>query len=85
VKICPQCDTGYPDNTVTCPTHGEPLSKILDLRPGMLILKTYRIERLGFAYRNGAGVTENKEKARQLLQKACSLGNPSSCDSLNQL
>jgi serine/threonine protein kinase len=46
MKICPQCDTGYPDNTVTCPTHGGPLSEIIDLRPGMLIRKTYRIERL---------------------------------------
>ncbi len=46
MKICPQCDTGYPDNTATCPTHGGPLSEILDLRPGMLIRKTYRIERL---------------------------------------
>jgi serine/threonine protein kinase len=31
---------------VTCPTHGGLLSEILDLRPGMLIRKTYRIERL---------------------------------------
>jgi serine/threonine-protein kinase len=46
MKICPQCDTGYPDNAVTCPTHGGLLSEILDLRPGMLIRKTYRIERL---------------------------------------
>jgi serine/threonine-protein kinase len=46
MKICPQCDTGYPDNAVTCPTHGGPLSEIIDLRPGMLIRKTYRIERL---------------------------------------
>jgi serine/threonine protein kinase len=46
MKICPQCDTGYPDNAVTCLTHGGLLSEILDLRPGMLIRKTYRIERL---------------------------------------
>jgi serine/threonine protein kinase len=46
MKICPQCDTGYPDNAVTCPTHGGLLSEILDLRSGMLIRKTYRIERL---------------------------------------
>ena len=46
MKICPQCDTGYPDNAVTCPTHGGLLSEIIDLRPGMLIRKTYRIERL---------------------------------------
>jgi hypothetical protein len=30
------------DNAVTCPTHGGPLSEILDLRPGMLIRKTYQ-------------------------------------------
>ena len=46
MKICPQCDTGYPDNAVTFPTHGGLLSEIIDLRPGMLIRKTYRIERL---------------------------------------
>jgi len=46
MKICPQCDTGYPDNAETCPTHGGLLSEIIDLRPGMLIRKTYRIERL---------------------------------------
>jgi serine/threonine protein kinase len=46
MKICPQCDTGYPDNAVTCPTHGGLLSEILDLRPGMLVRKTYRIVRL---------------------------------------
>jgi hypothetical protein len=46
MKICPQGDIGYPDNAVTCPTHGGLLSEILDLRPGMLVRKTYRIERL---------------------------------------
>jgi serine/threonine protein kinase len=46
MKICPQCDTGYPDNAMTCPAHGVLLSEILDLRPGMLVRKTYRIVRL---------------------------------------
>src|SRR5271157_3987517 len=46
MKICPQCDTGYPDNALNCPIHGGLLSEIIDLRPGMLIRKTYRIERL---------------------------------------
>jgi serine/threonine-protein kinase len=46
MKICPQCDTGYSDNAVTCPTHGGLLSEIIDLRPGMLVRKTYRIVRL---------------------------------------
>jgi serine/threonine protein kinase/TPR repeat protein len=46
MKICPQCETGYPDNAVTCPTHGGHLSEIIDLRPGMLVRKTYRIVRL---------------------------------------
>ena len=46
MKLCPQCDTGYPDSAATCPTHGGPLHEIRDLKPGMLIRKTYRIERL---------------------------------------
>jgi serine/threonine-protein kinase len=46
MKLCPQCDTGYPDSATTCPTHGGALHEIRDLKPGMLIRKTYRIERL---------------------------------------
>jgi len=45
MKLCPQCDTGYPDQHVTCPTHGVMLGEIRELRPGMLIRKTYRIVR----------------------------------------
>ena len=45
MKLCPQCDTGYPDFHVTCPTHGVMLGEIRELRPGMLIRKTYRIVR----------------------------------------
>ncbi len=45
MKLCPQCDTGYPDTAATCPTHGGMLSEIRDLRPGMLIRNTYRIVR----------------------------------------
>jgi serine/threonine-protein kinase len=45
VKTCPQCDTGYPDSHTTCPTHGLLLNEIRDLKPGMVIHKTYRIVR----------------------------------------
>jgi hypothetical protein len=27
MKICPQCDDGYPDIAVTCPIHGGLLSE----------------------------------------------------------
>jgi len=45
MKFCPQCMTGLPDHTETCPTHGIHLSEIIDLKPGMLIRNTYRIVR----------------------------------------
>ena len=45
MKFCPQCQTGYPDSVECCPAHRVLLSEILDLRPGMVIRKTYRIER----------------------------------------
>jgi serine/threonine protein kinase/TPR repeat protein len=45
MKTCPQCDTGYPDSHTTCPTHGVLLNEIRDLKPGMVIHKTYRIVR----------------------------------------
>src|ERR1035437_6494658 len=45
MKTCPQCSTGYPDSHTTCPVHGVLLNEIRDLRPGMVIRKTYRIIR----------------------------------------
>src|SRR5579863_1270513 len=45
MKLCPRCETGYPDNFPTCPIHGILLSEIRDLKPGMLIRHTYRIVR----------------------------------------
>lgn len=45
MKICPQCTTGYRDTELSCPTHGTPLSEIRDLKPGMIVHKTYRIIR----------------------------------------
>jgi serine/threonine-protein kinase len=45
MKTCPQCDSGYPDTHTTCPIHGLPLNEIRDLKPGMVIHKTYRIVR----------------------------------------
>jgi WD40 repeat protein len=45
MKLCPRCESGYPDNFATCPIHGALLSEIRDLKPGMLIRHTYRIVR----------------------------------------
>ncbi len=45
MKICPQCTTGFHDSVTTCPTHGGLLSEIRDLKPGMLIRDTYRIQK----------------------------------------
>jgi serine/threonine protein kinase len=45
MKICPQCTTGYPDRETCCPTHGSTLSEIRELKPGMIVHKTYRIVR----------------------------------------
>ncbi|MGO9637319.1 MAG: serine/threonine protein kinase, partial [Terracidiphilus sp.] len=45
MKTCPQCDTGYPDSQTACPVHGHLLNEIRELKPGMVIHKTYRIIR----------------------------------------
>ena len=45
MRLCQQCQTGYPDNLAACPIHGGPLSEISDLQPGMLVRNTYRITR----------------------------------------
>jgi serine/threonine protein kinase len=45
MKTCPQCTTGYPDSQTACPTHGLLLNEIRELKPGMVIHKTYRIVR----------------------------------------
>jgi serine/threonine protein kinase len=45
MKTCPQCSTGYPDSHTTCPIHGVQLNEIRDLRPGMVIRRSYRIIR----------------------------------------
>ena len=45
MKICPQCTTGYPDREMCCPTHGTTLNEIRDLKPGMIVHRTYRIVR----------------------------------------
>jgi tRNA A-37 threonylcarbamoyl transferase component Bud32 len=45
MKLCTQCETGYPDQTITCPTHGSVLGEIRELKPGMLVHGTYRIVR----------------------------------------
>ena len=45
MKLCSQCETGYHDQLTSCPIHGGLLSEIRELRPGMVIHKTYRIVR----------------------------------------
>ena len=45
MKICPWCESGYPDELMKCPLHGGILSEIRDLKPGMLVRRTYRIQR----------------------------------------
>jgi serine/threonine protein kinase/uncharacterized protein YjiK len=45
MKLCPRCESGYPDSFDTCPIHGLMLGEIRDLKPGMLIRNTYRIVR----------------------------------------
>jgi eukaryotic-like serine/threonine-protein kinase len=45
MKLCPRCESGYPDSFNACPIHGLLLSEIRDLKPGMLIRHTYRIVR----------------------------------------
>ncbi|MFZ1085433.1 MAG: protein kinase [Terracidiphilus sp.] len=45
MKQCPQCDTGYPDSHITCPTHGVQLNEIRDLKSGMVVHQSYRIVR----------------------------------------
>jgi eukaryotic-like serine/threonine-protein kinase len=45
MKICPWCESGYPDELMQCPLHGGILSEIRDLKPGMLVRGTYRIQR----------------------------------------
>jgi len=45
MKLCPRCESGYPDSFTTCPIHGVLLSEIRDLKPGMVIRHTYRIVR----------------------------------------
>ena len=45
MKLCPHCETGYHDQLTSCPTHGGMLSEIRELKPGMVIHRTYRIIR----------------------------------------
>lgn len=45
MKICPLCETGFHDSVTNCPTHGGLLSEIRDLKPGMLVRDTYRIQK----------------------------------------
>ena len=44
MKLCPQCDKGYPGSESTCPIHGGPLTETGDLPAGLLIGGAYRIQ-----------------------------------------
>jgi len=44
MKLCPQCECGYPDSESTCPIHGKRLSPTRDLPPGLLVNGAYRIQ-----------------------------------------
>jgi len=37
---------------------------------------------IGYSYIHGCGVAKDTEKGRQLLSKACSLGDPYACDGI---
>lgn len=45
MKTCPVCDTGYPDQHVTCPSDGAVLLESRELEPGSLVRGKYRILR----------------------------------------
>jgi serine/threonine-protein kinase len=43
MKTCPVCDSGYPDQHITCPTDGAVLLESNELAPGSLVRGKYRI------------------------------------------
>jgi serine/threonine-protein kinase len=45
MKICPVCDTNFPDQHHTCPTDGAVLIESHELAPGMIVHGKYRILR----------------------------------------
>jgi serine/threonine-protein kinase len=78
MKLCPQCNSGYHDSHTTCPTHGGVLNEIRDLRPGMLIHKTYRIVRkLG---RGGMGTVYLADHVFMHEQRALKFLAPELCE-----
>jgi len=45
MKLCTQCESGYPDRATVCPVHGKPLTEAGDLPAGLVIRGAYRILR----------------------------------------
>lgn len=77
MKHCPQCTTGFPDHATTCPTHGGALNEIRELKPGMVIHKTYRIVRklgkggMGIVYLADQTFMEEQRALKFLSAELC--------------
>lgn len=78
MKLCPNCTAGYHDSHVACPTHGGVLSEIRELKPGMIVHKTYRIVRkLG---RGGMGIVYLADQTYMQEQRALKFLSPELCE-----
>ena len=77
MKHCPQCTTGFPDHAITCPTHGGALNEIRELKPGMVVHKTYRIVRklgkggMGIVYLADQTFMEEQRALKFLSAELC--------------
>jgi hypothetical protein len=96
MKTCPVCDSGYPDQHITCPTDGALLLESQELAPGHFQAASLAkkacdegnangCSNLGNLYRNGNGVPQDAAKAREYLQKGCARGSKWGCDRLKEM